>query len=126
LGAPPDYDAGRRENNCDTDQSFQLSPFQASQEELLAVLTARNLLPHVSGGYLSRAIGRLGNKITALCDERVKADDRLTTHFSYSWHGHSPVDEILFRMLVGHRAPQTSQKSIPFLPTSGVSLKPIF
>ena len=58
LGAPLDYDAGRRGYHY-TDQSFQLTPFQASQEELLAVLTARNLLTHVSGGYLSREIGRL-------------------------------------------------------------------
>ncbi|MEE4602690.1 MAG: WYL domain-containing protein [Desulfobacteraceae bacterium] len=96
LGAPLDYDAGCRGYHY-TDQSFQLTPFQASQEELLAVLTARNLLAQVSGGYLSREIGRLGNKLTALCDERVNADDRLTTHFSSSWHGHSPVDETLFR-----------------------------
>ena len=96
LGAPLAYNAARRGYRY-TDHAFQLTAFQASQEELLAVLTARNLLADVSGGYLSREIGRIGNKLTALCDERVNADDRLATYFSASWHGHSPVNETLFR-----------------------------
>ena len=96
LGAPLIYDPVRRGYHY-TDQSFQLTSFQASPEELLAVLTARNLLAHVSGGYLSREIDRLGRKLTALCDERMNTDERLATYFSASWHGHSPVDETLFR-----------------------------
>jgi len=96
LGAPLIYDPSRRGYRY-SDDAFQLTPFQASQEELLALLTARNLLTQVSGGYLSREIDRLGRKLTALCDERLTARDRLGTHFSASWHGHSPVDETLFR-----------------------------
>ncbi len=106
LGAPLAYDAARR-GYYYTDNSFQLTPFQASQEELLAVLTARSLLAHVSGGYLSREIDRLGNKLTALCDERMASENRLPACFSASWHGHSPVDETLFRTtaqaLIEHR-----------------------
>lgn len=96
LGAPLVYDPSRRGYRY-SDDAFQLTPFQASQEELLALLTARNLLTQVSGGYLSREIDRLGRKLTALCDERLAARGRMGTHFSASWHGHSPVDETLFR-----------------------------
>ena len=64
---------------------------------MLAVLTARSLLAHVSGGYLSREIDRLGRKLTVLCNERSVSEDRLPACFSASWHGHSPVDETLFR-----------------------------
>lgn len=97
FGAPLEYDARRRGYRY-RDDSFELPRLPATQEELLAVLLAHRLLQHADGGHISEQIRRFGGKLLARLDQRLSFET-LEQAFSADWHGHSPVDARLFRLV---------------------------
>ena len=97
FGAPLDYDARHRGYRY-RDDSFELPRLPATQEELLAVLLAHRLLRHADGGHISNQIQRFGRKLLAHLDHRLSFEI-LEQSFSADWHGHSPIDAKLFRLV---------------------------
>jgi predicted DNA-binding transcriptional regulator YafY len=97
FGAPLDYDARHRGYRY-RDDSFELPRLPATQEELLAVLLAHRLLRHADGGHISAQIRHFGHKLLAQLDQHLSFD-LLERSFSADWHGHSPIDARLFRLV---------------------------
>jgi predicted DNA-binding transcriptional regulator YafY len=96
LGAPLLYDAARKGYTYG-DNTFELPYLQASQEELLAVLLARNLLAHTAGGHLSRAIESFRKKLFSAAADLGLSEDQLDRAFSATWIGYSPSRAITFQ-----------------------------
>jgi len=106
LGAPLEYDSTRR-GYFYTDASFALPAAQVSQNELLAILLARNLLSGSAGGVISRAIQTFGRKLFATTGEIGLDESRIDSAFSAIWHGYTPAESEIFqtvaKALIEHR-----------------------
>ena len=96
FGAPLEYDPARR-GYAYRDNTFELPHFQVSQEEILAILLARNLLSSTSGGFISRDIGRFSRKLIAAAGGLGLGRESFDQRFSATWTGHAPVDADTFR-----------------------------
>lgn len=96
LGAPLVYDAGRKGYSYG-DNTFELPYLHASQEELLAVLLARNLLAHAAGGHLSRAIESFRKKLFSAAADPGLSAEQLDKAFSATWNGYSPTQADTFQ-----------------------------
>jgi predicted DNA-binding transcriptional regulator YafY len=96
LGAPFEYDS-RRRGYFYTDASFSLPVPQVTQNELLAILLARNLLAGSAGGVISQAIQSFGRKLFAATGEIGLDEDRIDTAFSAIWHGYTPAESKTFQ-----------------------------
>ena len=90
LGAPLEYDSSRK-GYVYPETGFELPHLQATQEEVLALLLARNLLSHAAGGLISREIDRFGRKLFTATEPAGLTERRLAVAFSASWHGYSPA-----------------------------------
>ena len=90
LRAPIAYDHVRR-GYYYTDDSFELSRFAASQEEVLAVLIARRLLSRTAGGFISEAFRDFGRRLRDAAAVLGMDTAQLEEAFSASWHGYSPA-----------------------------------
>lgn len=121
LGAPLAYDS-RRKGYFYTDHGFCLPPFEISQNELLAVLLAQNLLAGSAGGVISRSIRSFGRKLYATTGAMGLTETRINEAFSAVWHGYTPAEAETFGVvadaLIQHRrmtfhyfAPSTNQQS---------------
>lgn len=97
FGAPLAYDH-RRKGFCYTNESWQLPPIWFSQEEVLALLVARNLLSCCAEGLLSNAIGSLGNKLLNRAEAIGLDPATLDDSFSAAWLGYSPTQAEIFRL----------------------------
>lgn len=95
LNAPLVYDPRRRGYSYET--PFSLPDLPLSQEELLAVLLAQNLLSATDNGYICQAIQRFGRKLFQKNGEMGVSQARLRQRFSAAWHGYSPSDAAVFR-----------------------------
>ena len=62
IGAPLEYDPSRK-GYFYTDDSFKLPQFPISQEEILSLLIARNLLSSSAGGFISKALNNFESKL---------------------------------------------------------------
>lgn len=106
LGAPLEYES-RRRGYYYTDASFALPAAQVSQNELLAILLARNLLAGSAGGVISRAIQTFGRKLFVAIGEIGLDEKRIDTAFSAIWHGYTPAESETFqtaaKALIEHR-----------------------
>jgi predicted DNA-binding transcriptional regulator YafY len=98
LGAPLEYDP-QKKGYFYTDQSFDLPSCQVSQNELLAILLARNLLSGSAGGVISRAIRSFGRKLLAATGEFGLDQKRIDSAFSAIWHGYTPAEGDIFRLV---------------------------
>lgn len=83
-----------------TDSAFSLPAFKVAQEELLAILVARNLLSGSAGGVISRAISRFGRKLFAMTGGVGLTEAFIDQVFSAAWHGYSPGQAEPFQLLV--------------------------
>jgi len=95
LLAPIDYDQTRK-GYYYTEDSFELSRFAATQEELLALLVARRLLSRTAGGFISEAFRGFSQKLHDAALRLGMDATRLEEAFSSSWHGYSPAPEAIF------------------------------
>jgi predicted DNA-binding transcriptional regulator YafY len=96
LLAPLEYDS-RRRGYYYTDASFALPSPRVTQNELLAILLARNLLAGSAGGVISRAIQTFGRKLLTSTGEFGLDENRIATAFSAIWHGYTPAEGATFR-----------------------------
>ena len=100
FGAPLAYSHSRK-GFYYSDTSFSLPPLWISQEELLAVLIARNLLSSCSGGVISAAIDSVGKRLEAITEKHTGFRfDRLDSIFSASWNEHAPTEPAVFQQVV--------------------------
>jgi predicted DNA-binding transcriptional regulator YafY len=96
LAAPLEYD-GHRKGYFYTVSGFTLRPFEVSQNELLAVLLAQNLLSGSAGGVISRSIRSFGRKLFAATGAMGLSEERIGEAFSAVWHGFAPAEAETFR-----------------------------
>lgn len=96
LRAPLEYDP-RRKGYHYTEAGFDFPQQQVSQEELLAILLARNLLAASAGGLISEAIGSFGKKLFASLGEFGLSASRMDQAFSATWNGYAPAQAGIFR-----------------------------
>jgi predicted DNA-binding transcriptional regulator YafY len=96
IAAPLEYDSSKK-GYYYPDDSYDLPHFQATQEEVLSILLARNLLSYTAGGFLSEAINRFGQKLFAAAGNFGLSQDQMDNAFSAIWHGYSPIQRDLFQ-----------------------------
>ena len=99
LSAPLAYHPSRKGYYYE-DNSFALPAFHVSQEELLAILVAKNLLAGSAGGAISREISRFGRKLFASTSVIGLSESFIDQAFSAVWHGYSPGQAQTFQVLV--------------------------
>jgi predicted DNA-binding transcriptional regulator YafY len=99
IGAPLEYDS-RHKGYRYSDGSFPLPSFQVSQEEMVSILLARNLLSNSAGGLISRAIQSFGRKLFATMGHIGFTGDKLDHAFSAVWNGYSPSQADTFRVVL--------------------------
>jgi len=97
LGAPLEYLRDKRGYTY-SDSCFALPALHVSQEEMLAVLLARNLLSCCAEGFLSDAIGRIGKKLLTDTSPIGLTEEALDRMFSASWNGYSPAQAGTFQV----------------------------
>lgn len=95
LRAPLAYDHLKK-GYYYTDKAFELPRLPATQEEVLAVLIARRLLSHATGGIISEAFRNFSRKLREAAAAFGLDETRLEEAFSSSWHGYSPAPERIF------------------------------
>lgn len=98
LGAPFEYDPIRK-GYFYPETSFSLPQLLASQNELLAILLARNLLSQSAGGIIGDAIASFGKKLLTQTGKLGLDEQRLNEAFSAIWNGYSPADGKTFQTL---------------------------
>jgi predicted DNA-binding transcriptional regulator YafY len=98
LRAPLAYDASRK-GYVYTEAGFELPLPQISQEELLAILLARNLLSSSAGGLISRAITSFGKKLFLTMGDFGLSEERMSEAFSATWNGYAPAQADVFRQI---------------------------
>jgi len=112
--APLEYNAGRR-GFYYTDELFELPCLPAGQQEILCLILARRLLDHAAGGYISRELEILKDKIFSAARRIGFSPDAIDQAFSATWSGYSPAQEATFRQaafaLLNHRLIQFTYQS---------------
>jgi predicted DNA-binding transcriptional regulator YafY len=98
FNAPLEYDAGRR-GYYYTDDLYELPCLPASQQEVLCLLTASRLLAQTAGGYISRELAHLREKIFAGAHGIGFTIECAEQAFSAVWSGYSPAQEEIFRRI---------------------------
>lgn len=98
FNAPLEYDPARRGYHY-TDDLYELPCLPGSQQEVLCLLTARRLLEKSAGGFISRELAHLGNKIFSGAPPARFTVDEMDQAFSAVWSGYSPAQEETFRRI---------------------------
>jgi predicted DNA-binding transcriptional regulator YafY len=98
LIAPLEYNPSKKGYDY-LDETYELPHFPVTQEEILSVLLARNLLSYTAGGFISRAINRFGKKLFAATGHFGLTEDQMDQAFSAAWHGYAPAQGDLFRQV---------------------------
>jgi predicted DNA-binding transcriptional regulator YafY len=99
IGAPLEYDS-RHKGYCYSDDSFSLPSFQVSQEELVSILIARDLLSQSAGGLISRTIQSFGRKLFVAMGYIGFSGEKLGHAFSAVWNGYSPSQADTFETVL--------------------------
>lgn len=96
LDAPLEYDPCRR-GYLYAVAEYVLPFAQISQEEMLALLLARNLLASSVGGAVSAAVKGFSRELFAATQNLGLSRKRMEEGFSAQWHGFSPAQAETFR-----------------------------
>jgi predicted DNA-binding transcriptional regulator YafY len=99
ICAPLEYDPVHKGYRY-TDDSFSLPSFQVSQEEMVSILIARNLLSNSAEGLISRDIQSFGRKLFATMGHIGFTGDKLDHAFSAVWNSYSPSQADTFRVVL--------------------------
>lgn len=119
LLAPIEYDPCRRGYYYNADH-FELPYLPASQHEVLCLLAARQLLQHAAGGFISRELDSLEEKLFDAAGEVGLDPATVADAFSATWSGYTPAHEEAFRQTAWalvkrrlisftYRSPQTDE-----------------
>ncbi len=104
--APIEYDPSHKGYHY-TDDHFDLPCLPASQHEVLCLVLARSLLTHSAGGYISREIDSLLEKLFCAAAGIGLTRETADRLFSAKWSGYTPAREETFRQvawaLIKHR-----------------------
>ncbi len=100
IGVPLVYDPSRKGYRY-TDGAFQLPPLVVSQDELVAVLTARSLLPAGAAGPVSKGIRSLERKLRIELGGTSMTEQRFDRILSSSWAGYAPAADAIFQSVLG-------------------------
>lgn len=96
LRTPLEYDASRK-GYFYTDTTFQLPSPPITQEELLAILLAQNMLSASAGGVISDKIRSFGQKLFASTGILGLTQERLNEAFSATWNEYAPAQGPVFQ-----------------------------
>ncbi len=96
LRAPLEYDPSRR-GYLYSVPDYVLPFAQVSQEEMLALLLARNLLASSVGGAVSAAVKGFSRDLFTATQNLGLTRERMEEGFSAQWHGFSPAQAETFR-----------------------------
>jgi predicted DNA-binding transcriptional regulator YafY len=96
MNAPLVYSSKKR-GYCYSDDSYDLPRFQTSQEELLSLLLARQLLSASAGGLISDQITSFFQKLISVDGRICINPDRLDETFSATWVGYTPTEADVFQ-----------------------------
>lgn len=96
LYAPLEYDQIQR-GYFYGDSSFELPSLQVSQEELLSVLMAQNILSQSAGGSISALINRFGKRLFMKMGDLGLDERRMQESFSATWNEYAPVEGLVFQ-----------------------------
>jgi len=99
ICAPLEYDQHHKGYRY-SDESFTLPSFHVSQEEMVSILLAKNLLSHSAGGLISQAIQSFGRKLFVTMGQIGFSPDKLRDAFSAVWNGYSPSQASTFRIVL--------------------------
>lgn len=99
LCAPLEYDSSRR-GYYYSDATFQLPAVAATQEELLAILLAQNLLSDSADGVISKQIRTFGLKLYATTGQLGLSQERINEAFSASWNEFAPAKGAVFQLVL--------------------------
>jgi predicted DNA-binding transcriptional regulator YafY len=106
MAAPLEYNASQK-GYFYSDNTFELPHFQTTQEEILAILIARNLLLQSAGGIISQSLQKFIQKLFSETGTLGLSESQLEQGFSASWIGYSPTASDTFRLsanaLLNHR-----------------------
>ncbi len=94
--APLEYDRGRK-GYYYLDKEYEFPLAVVSQEEILAILLARNLLDRSAGGYISRAIQKFSRRLLAGTSFMGLSRESIEQAFSAVWNLYSPAQAQVFR-----------------------------
>lgn len=97
LHAPLEYDQIRH-GYMYTDDTYELPSMHVTQEELLAILLARNILVKSAGGVISDRISQFGKRLFAKMGDMGLDEQRLQETFSASWNEFVPTDGRVFQI----------------------------
>ncbi len=117
FNAPLEYNPPKR-GYYYTDDVYELPCLPASQHEVLCLLAAGQLLAQSAGGYISRELPYLKDKIFAAETPAGLSCECTKQAFSAVWNGYSPAQEETFRRVAwallrhrmvrfDYRSPQT-------------------
>ncbi len=96
LEAPLEYDSSRK-GYYYSDTNFQLAAPDITQEELLAILVAQNVLTLSAGGVISQKIKSFARKLFG-SPEMLGLDQRkLNDSFSSNWNAYAPAQGPVFQ-----------------------------
>lgn len=96
FDAPLQYIHARRGYTY-LDDRYQLPPLWLSQEEIFAVLLARNLLSCCADGLISQAIASLIRKLLQQIVDHGLEAEKFDQLFSATWPGYAPAPAEIFR-----------------------------
>ncbi len=97
LLAPLEYDSSQK-GYYYLDSNFQLPAPEITQEELLAILVAQNILPSSAGGVISNQIQSCGRKLFGASGLLGLSFERLNNSFSSTWNEYAPTQGPVFKL----------------------------
>ncbi|HMB31562.1 MAG TPA: HTH domain-containing protein, partial [Desulfohalobiaceae bacterium] len=97
MQAPLEY-SRRKGGYYYLEGSFDLPLAKVSQEEILAILLARNLLSGSAEGFISGQIQRFSRKLISQTAHLGLTEDKITKSFSAAWNGYSPAQARVFQL----------------------------
>lgn len=99
LNSPLLYDPTRK-GYYYTDKSFVLPASETTQEEMLAILLAQNILENSAQGFISRQIRSFGRKLFGKNGFFGVTEKRFREAFSSSWNEYAPTQGHVFKKVM--------------------------
>ena len=96
LGAPLEYDRSKK-GYYYSNSNFRLATPDITQEEILAILVAQNILSLSAGGVISQKIKSFGRKLFGTPELLGLNQKRLNDSFSSTWNEYAPAQGPVFQ-----------------------------
>lgn len=99
LLAPLDYVPEKKGYRYE-EGSFDLPDLRVTQEELVSILIARDLLSYSAQGIISKTIQSFGKKLFYTMGGLGFTGEKMKNAFSAVWNGYSPAQADIFRVML--------------------------